>query len=391
MRLHYEHELPTSPERAWPFLTQPALMNRWSSATITSKLPGDQGLLYGVGATRVVNVTGPLGSGQRLHEVIEISEPPHRMVYRVVDSPPVRAHRGEIRLEPTPHDPQRCTLHWTVDIELALATLEPMARRLLDAELFQKSLSALSRLLERAPEPHPTDLLTTPTPEDPPETREALFASARDIAEQQRAHADTLFARDDPKRWFARVYQYVTEAQIEHAASSRVTHTAWVLHLIPVFHRYYFEDNLLPRIRGQHHRVERHWRTAFDLMEGDNPRLALFLGLRSAIIAHIEHDLPRALAEVYADHFAARCDYARFRADYLLMADLFGQASSRLVAGIPRSFIPWYYHLADRFLVPEVKRAIERKSFYDVGKARREAFERGESLARLLVRRLHAP
>jgi SUF system NifU family Fe-S assembly protein len=38
-------------------------------------------------------------------------------------------------------------------------------------------------------------------------------------------------------------------------------------------------------------------------------------GFRDAIRAHIEGDLPRALAEVHQAHYAGRCELVRFRAD----------------------------------------------------------------------------
>src|SRR3569623_385217 len=92
--------------------------------------------------------------------------------------------------------------------------------------------------------------------------------------------------------------------------------------------------------------------------------------------------LAGALAEVYLDHFAARCDYARFRADYLLMAPIFRGAADRLLGELPASAIPLSIRVAKRLLPPEVQDALTNRRGYDVPVQRLEAFERGDRLAR---------
>jgi hypothetical protein len=103
-------------------------------------------------------------------------------------------------------------------------------------------------------------------------------------------------------------------------------------------------------------------------------------GLLFGVAAHIEEDLPRALAEVYRRHYAKRCDYVRFRADYLLMANIFQRAASRLLAEMPRGAVPGYLRVLAPLLPLEVEDQILRR-YYDVPRKRTMAFERGARLA----------
>jgi len=100
-----------------------------------------------------------------------------------------------------------------------------------------------------------------------------------------------------------------------------------------------------------------------------------------AVRAHIEEDLRRALAEGWRDHFAGRCDYARFRADYLLMAPVFRTAADRLLDEMPPALLPAWLRLARRALPPELQDALTNRRSYDVPRRRLEAFERGGRLA----------
>ena len=59
VHLALERVLPASPAAVWPYLTDPALMNRWSSARIGGVDPGDGGGYGAVGALRRVRL--PVG------------------------------------------------------------------------------------------------------------------------------------------------------------------------------------------------------------------------------------------------------------------------------------------------------------------------------------------
>src|SRR5262249_15569754 len=148
----------------------------------------------------------------------------------------------------------------------------------------------------------------------------------------------------------------------------------WVLRLIPRFHHYY-ADNLRKRIGELSGTAERHWQTAFDEMEGlgrhgADERRMLFLGLLRGMRAHIEEDLPRALAEIWFAHYSDRCDYARFRADYLSMGGIFTKSSERLMAEVPRRLWPWYFRGPGTWLPEDLKDRIRRKRYYDLPRAR---------------------
>jgi hypothetical protein len=103
---------------------------------------------------------------------------------------------------------------------------------------------------------------------------------------------------------------------------------------------------------------------------------AVFLGMR----AHIEHDLPRALCEVHIRHYAGRCDYARFRADYLRMGDIFAAAGDRLLGDLPRASWPLRARLLDRATPAVLRARMLERQLYPITSRRREAFERGLAL-----------
>jgi hypothetical protein len=97
--------------------------------------------------------------------------------------------------------------------------------------------------------------------------------------------------------------------------------------------------------------------------------------------AHIEDDLPRALAEVYRA-YAGRCDYARFLPDYLRMAGIFADAGDRLLADWPRRAWTPRARLLDSLTPRAFRTQLLDRTFYPVTRARRAAFERGAELAR---------
>src|SRR5829696_9644490 len=97
--IRVDQRLPAAPELVWRFVTEPEEMNAWSLAPVRGIDPGDGGGFGSVGALRHVKLPRPLPG---ITEVIEVAEPPHRLVYRVVGTRAVRYHRGEIRLEPEP-------------------------------------------------------------------------------------------------------------------------------------------------------------------------------------------------------------------------------------------------------------------------------------------------
>ena len=378
MDLHARVAAPAS--AVWRYLTDPALHNTWALASMRMLSLGDRDSVDGIGAYRSITVKAPTGP-VRMFEVIEHSEPPTRLIYRVTRGPQLlRAHRGEIELR---EEQGGTALRWRVELAFALPGVATVVDRMLDDQV-GRSLRALERVAAGAPA---MELVGPRAYRD--ETIEPLVAATAPILAEQRALADELEVAGDPKAWFARVYQYVTEGQLAAIASGTVTHREWALRLIPRFHHYY-TGNLAAWRSGRPGATETPWALAFGFAESSAARPvaervlgALLLGVR----AHIDEDLPRALAEVYLDHFAARCDFGRFRGYYLLMAPIFRLAAARLLGELPPSLIPLSIRLARRLLPVEIQDELTNRRGYDVPVQRLEAFERGDRLARWALAR----
>lgn len=376
----WERELPAKPEAVWPHLVVPEKMSCWSNAPIARVDDGDHGAPEGVGALRSVTIRA-LGRRTKFEEVVAASVAPSRFVYHVVRGLPLRDHEGIQTLTPSGHGTH---LVWRVRFEPLAASLGPAASRMLDGQM-KSSLDALTAIL-RKPLGAEAARAIAPVFADDADIA-SLEANAAQILSAQRALADSLVG--DPKYWFSRVYQYVTEEQLGFVRE-RATHRAWVLRLLPVFHRFYV-SNLEAHRAGL--RPEAPWRVAFAAMDrakhGDG--VAVIRGLLLGVRAHIEEDLPRALAEVWLDHYRGRCDYVRLRADYLRMADVFRIASSRLVAEMPPSWIPPQLRVLVRFAPLEVQDWAFSRNYYDVARARRKAFDRGRGIAAWLLHRGSQP
>lgn len=359
-------ELPCSPGTAWRLLTDPAQMNRWSTAPITLSDNGIGDRPDGMGALRKVTLPG---RGSRLREVVELSEHPYRFVYRVHDGGPLLLdHLGEQRLEATPTG---CRLTWSVRLTLA-GGLSRLAARSIGRQV-GASLDALTALA--ATEPDAND--DGPPRDRPAHLSAAEFAELRCHAVEslnaQTVIADRLAATGDPKQWFARVYQYVTTEMIALAGRpAALRNPDWVLALIPVFHEY-FTDNLARYESGGECTAA--WERAWSTCEREDPRhpeRPVMRGLLAGVSAHIDDDLPRALADVSTTRYPDR-DPREFRPDYLRLAPVFTAASDRLLADLPRSHQPWWTPLATR-IHPQVRDELLGRKGFHVGRQRLKAF-----------------
>ncbi len=379
MKLRFQRRLHASAEVMWPYLVEPELMNLWSTARISKVLPGEQGRMDGVGALREVRIqSGP--HREQLLEVIQHSEAGRCLVYRVLEHPLMIEHRGQITLEPSNSEVE---LTWEVEFSFALPGLAQVAARALKPQL-SASLAALARIsrsVDTQSELQPTNALSDPTTPKLWAKAEETLSAQQDLA---RVHAE----RNAPMRWFSQIYVHVTSHQLQWVRSGQVAHAGWVLRLIPRFYEHYLE-NVQKYERTVDGWPEAHWSKAFEAMGSSDPHKALYLGLLLGIRAHIEEDLPRALAEVYYQHYREVADYARFRADFLLMGDVFKRSTAALVQQLPEDLIPWYYRLSGRIppsLLELLSGVMNKRRFYNVAKARREAFERGAAAVRLLER-----
>ncbi|WP_132994087.1 SRPBCC family protein [Gordonia zhaorongruii] len=347
-----------TPGQAWQLLTDPTQMNRWSTAKITLADGGVDDLPNTAGALRTVTLPG---GRARLKEVVEHSEAPFRLDYRVHDGGPALLHHlGRQRIDPSPAG---CTITWTVEMRL----VSTVATRLLASRVraqVAESLELLSRL-----DP-PDEKPLAPIPVRVAANTAAPRRAALAVLESQRDLADRLAASDDPKQWFARVYSYVTQEMID--ACPGLANPDWVLRLIPVFDEYYTRS-LLAFERGEE--CEPMWQKAWSTCERrdpDNPARPVMAGLLRGVSAHIDADLPRAIADVHSRYYSDR-DLREFRPDYLRLAPVFTAASDRLLHDLPRSHKPWWTTAASR-IHPQVRDALLARRGYDVGKHRFRAF-----------------
>ncbi len=380
MRLHFERILPVPPSAAWPFLTDPELMNRWSDAAIRRIAVGDGDEPWAVGTLRSVTIRLPRGAA-RIEEVVETSRPPHHFVYRVVNGAPIRSHRGEMRLSPV-EGGTRFT--WDVEAEFPVPLLGATAGVLLRRQVG----ASIDRLVDCLQDAAEAGLRPDRDVDDSADLA-SLYAGAEAIRDEQRVLADRLAARNDPKQWFARVYQFVTEELIDCCRQGRFTHPGWVLRLIPRFHHYYRVN--LDRYCGEAPGYcEHHWISSFRAADNVRGRLkdplkGIGFSIAKGMQAHIEEDLPRTLAEIYVWHYAYRSRYGRFRSDYMLMRDVFGRAADRLKPLFPKAAQTLGFRVFETWTPEQIKDEMMRRFYYDIPRQRRRAFERGERLANLML------
>lgn len=368
MEIDLVQRVAAPPSAVWGWLTDPARMNRWSTARVEAIEPGEQGRMDGVGALR--RVITPGAASTRLVEVVRTSEPGRRFVYVVFDgAPALRRHQGEITLAP---DADGTRVRWQVAMDFALPGVGAVARRSIAPEL-ARSLAQMADLARGASE----EALAAFAPFSSAPLA-PLRAEAERVLALQRAIADRLERAGDAKQWFARVYAFVTEEQLAHLDRGEADHAEWVLRLVPSFHRYYAEA-LAGFESGAS--IEPAWQKAWRTAERARDAREVVKGLLLGVAAHIETDLPHALAETWRAHFRERCEYVRFRADYVRMAAVFRIASDRLVERMPRGFLPAWLRVARAAVPSEIGGELMRR-YYDVPRRRLAAFARGAELAR---------
>jgi hypothetical protein len=297
-----------------------------------------------------------------------------------------------MRLEPA-RSGEATRLTWTVEAALP-QVLDVLARRLLIPAI-DESLDALERLasegrLKSISRPRAVAIV------DDSAELPSLFAEADACLARQRRLVRSLLDARDGKAWFARAYEHVTDLQVEGCRKGRFTHPGWVLRIVPRFLGYY-EQNL-DRFRGVVEGVpEWHWRTTFAAARSARPWDAaavasLCAGVARGAEAHIEEDLPRTLAEVWLRHYRGRCDYVRFRADYLRMRWVFREARRRLWLDVLDRCFPLglgFLESARRAVVGLLPADLDdlaaERLFYDVDGQRERAFERGARIAAMVV------
>ncbi len=379
MKLSFNHYLPAPPEAVWSFITEPKLINSWSTALIETLNLGDRQEPGAIGETRQVIIPTPIGKIQ-IQEVIKHSQPPELLVYQIYQGDYIKYHQGKIHLT---LQGEGTLLRWDVEYEFFLHGLEEYVRYIIEPQI-QKSLISLANLVDSALSRKFNPSIVIDDSEELPE----LWQQVEQVLNEQKIMADRLEKAQDPKFWFTRVYQFVTENQIKACREGNIIHKGWVLRLNCRFHEYYYE-NLHCWLGESSGQVEMHWRRAFEMMEQgqyEGGDANLFLqGLISGISAHIEEDLPRVLAEVYLRHYASVCSYGRIRADYLLMLNILYGDANQLKQRLPQDYMPLLIRLVQPIISDEIQNDMMVRNFYNVPQQRILAFERGERLVNFIT------
>lgn len=365
-------DLDCSVEQAWRLLTDPAVKNKWSRGLTTARDAGGDGRMDRAGAVREVKVDLP--TRPRVQEVVTCADEPNRFAYRIFKaSPLLREYSCSIDIEPTDDG---CAVHYIVDVDFVPTVgpfVAPPLRRSIEKSL--KGLSEQSRHLATDPQPLP---YRRRTPRRRPGGAAALRPQLERYLGHQRMLADELIADEDPKAWFARLCALTTEELLHRIDDGRYAEPEWMMRLMAVLHRRHV-SNLHAYTSGG--AVSTGWREAWAVCdENDNPRSFRHVaaGIIAASRAHMEDDMPRALAEAYSAVADDR-DYREFRADYLDVASVYALAVDRLCAEIPAPFLPRVLRMSGRVL-PEMRDAMTRL-FYDVESDRLRAFDKGFALA----------
>lgn len=162
---------------------------------------------------------------------------------------------------------------------------------------------------------------------------------------RQQTRADEMLSESgdpmDHRYWFAKVYSYVTEGELQEAEGSTFYYPSYVLQCVRYFDKIY-EDNAQAADNGDS--IESHWETAFeaasdqgltwndtlDVLTGDLYRSVWSL-VRS-MQAHIRYDLPRAEAWVYQSNYSQMdgADISQFEPDFMSMGGVFDRAAARM-------------------------------------------------------------
>ena len=148
-------------------------------------------------------------------------------------------------------------------------------------------------------------------------------------------------------------------------------------------------------MRRDRARLEAHWGRVFAQIARlpRAPGRQVEVAIAPSVAAMVEEDLPRALARVFAEDYAGRCDFVRFRADLLAFAEVMGEAGQRLRVSVRPGDWPLPQRWADaagtRFGGPLFHAWLSRRvlgaHLAAPQRGWQQAFGRGHRIAHLLV------
>ncbi len=219
---------------------------------------------------------------------------------------------------------------------------------------------------------------------------QAVYAQRRGAAQatlaSQQARADSMLDADgnvlDHRFWFAQVYKFVTEGELQEAAAGTFFYPSYVMQSVRYFDQIYADNIEAANAGGT---VEDHWRQAFEvaaesqditgeevagwaagvgvggiapgpvgaiagLIAGD-AMAEMYLAITNLVVsmkAHIRYDLPRAEAWVFNSFYSGmeNAQLGNFQADFQSMGGIFDRAGARMnpiiaqKTGVPVTLMP---------------------------------------------------
>lgn len=197
---------------------------------------------------------------------------------------------------------------------------------------------------------------------------EDTYSSLRKIAlngkQTQKKRADSLLSASgevtDYRYWFARVYQFVSEYELEFAKNTNFYYPSYVMRSVIYFEKI-FEDNFNAYDMGG--KVEDHWKQAFKAASKEFEKTKMFehmmlrpslnphddgsgaalnyllqsvmgsvISLVQSMKAHIRFDLPRAETWVYNTYYKHMpgVKLEDFRDDFMAMSGVFDNAAAKM-------------------------------------------------------------
>jgi hypothetical protein len=194
-------------------------------------------------------------------------------------------------------------------------------------------------------------------PANPNAAFAALMTACQTIKVQQDDYA-ALFKVDetvmDMKYWFAKIYGYVTEFEIEQITRGVYDYPLMKMQELVAFGAIY-KHNIDNWLEGNEERVDGNWRVAFEAARTSTSKSGLgwlqkiatlwvtstksqdiMNALLPSMEAHIRFDLPRAIASAYETYYdgVPGLSLPLFRDDFEKMSIVFDRANDALTAQI---------------------------------------------------------
>jgi Family of unknown function (DUF5995) len=179
----------------------------------------------------------------------------------------------------------------------------------------------------------------------PPGERVTIPAPARQALHSLEHERDYFLATGDPEKVFAVFYCHITREILRRAAAGELPQPDVILEMLAGFHTAYERSRSAAsreaHWRPYYRRAEElraqgwRWSDVVHPLDGVHPRGLLTLG----VVAHVDYDLPRCIAQVLARHPALRPDAvaAAYRSLDSLLAPCAAAGFADLARRVPHS------------------------------------------------------